>query len=145
MNKGRHTSYQYRIGNRKGGSDTVGSRPWLGYMMPLQCLSYKGAKGGGQRNKIYSGRFPYLQGCLAPQAGYTITAAAGPLRTSRQAVVKVLSFWAGIVVERGGLEFPGVYSVLIISGTKGFRLRQFRLSFLSCSRGRLLWCAGLGH
>src|SRR5260370_40623196 len=74
----------------------------------------------------------------------SITAAAGPLRTSRRAVVKVLSFWVGIVGERGGLEFPGVYSVLIISGTKGFRLRQFRLSFLSCSRGSLLWCAGLG-
>src|SRR5258708_37971568 len=71
MNKGRHTSYQYRIGNRKGGSNTVGSRPWLGYMTPLQCLSYKGPKGGGQRNKIYSGQFPYLQGHLAPQAGYT--------------------------------------------------------------------------
>ena len=73
----------------------------------------------------------------------SITAAAGPLRTSRRAVVEVLSFWAGIVVERGGLEFPGVYSVLIISGTKGFGLRQFRLSFLSCSHGRLLWHAGL--
>ncbi len=75
----------------------------------------------------------------------SIAAAAGPLRTSRRAVVEVLSFWAGIVVERGGLEFPGVYSVLIISRTKGFGLRWFRLSFLSCLRGKLLWHARLGH
>src|SRR5713226_4306844 len=71
MNKGRHTSYQCRIGNRKGGSDTVGLRPWLDYKTLLQCLSYKGPKGEGQRNKIYSGWFLYLQGRLAPQAGYT--------------------------------------------------------------------------
>src|SRR5229473_8173644 len=71
MNKGRHMSYQCRIGNRKGGSDIVGSRPWPDYTTPLQRLSYKGPKGEGQKNKIYLGRFPYLQGCLAPQAGYT--------------------------------------------------------------------------
>ena len=71
MNKGHHTSYQYRIGNMKGGSNTVRPRPWLDYTTPLQCLSYKGSKGEGQRNKIYLGRFPYLQGHPVPQAGYT--------------------------------------------------------------------------
>src|SRR5713226_8913766 len=55
----------------KGGSDIVGSRPWLDYMMPPQCLSYKGPKEEEQKNKSYSGQFPYLQGHLIPQAGYT--------------------------------------------------------------------------
>src|SRR5229473_6702916 len=71
MNKGRHTSYQCRTGNMKGGSDTVKSRLGLDYMMPLQCLSYKEPKGEEQKNKIYPGRFPYLQGCLIPQASHT--------------------------------------------------------------------------
>src|SRR5713226_3912742 len=70
MNRGRHMSYQCRIGNMKGDSSTVRSRPWLDYMMPLQCLSYKGPKGEEQKKKNYSGRFPYLQGHLIPQAGY---------------------------------------------------------------------------
>src|SRR5260221_12966019 len=71
MNKGRHTSYQCRIGNMKGGSNTVRLRPWLDYMMLLECLSYKEPKGEEQRNKIYLGWFLYLQGRRAPQAGYT--------------------------------------------------------------------------
>src|SRR5258707_8582477 len=71
MNKGRHMSYQCRIGNMKGGSDTVRSRPWLDYRTPLQCLLYKEPKGEGRKNKIYLGRFPCLQGRLAPQASHT--------------------------------------------------------------------------
>src|SRR5260370_40268594 len=71
MNKGRHMSYQCRIGNMKGGSDTVRSRPWLDYRTPLQCLLYKEPKGKGRKNKIYLGWFPCLQGRLAPQAGHT--------------------------------------------------------------------------
>src|SRR5258708_4305871 len=72
MNKGRHTSYQYRIGNMKGGIDIIRLRPRPDYTMPLQGLSYRGSKGEGHRNKIYLGRFPYLQGRLASQAGYTM-------------------------------------------------------------------------
>src|SRR5258708_27944309 len=71
MNRGHHMSYRYRTRNRKGGNDTVRSRLGLDCMMPLQCLSYKGSKGEGHRNKIHLGRFLYLQGCQAPQAGYT--------------------------------------------------------------------------
>src|SRR5229473_1587741 len=71
MNRGHHTLYQCRIGNMKGDSSTVRSRPWLDYMMPLLCLSYKGPKGEEQKNKNYLGRFPYLQGRPVPQAGYT--------------------------------------------------------------------------
>src|SRR5713226_8329989 len=71
MNRGHHMSYQYRIVNKKEGSDIVGLRPWLDYTMPLLCLSYKGPKGEEQKNKNYLGRFPYLQGHPVPQAGYT--------------------------------------------------------------------------
>ena len=70
MNRGRHTSYQYRIVSKKEGSDIVGSRLWLDCTMPLQCLLYKGLKEEEQKNKIYLGQFPYLQGCLVPQASY---------------------------------------------------------------------------
>src|SRR5260370_23546556 len=71
MNRGCHMSYQCRIVNTRGGSDIVRMRPWPGYMMPLQCLLYKEPKMEEQKNKSYSGRFPYLQGRLVPQAGYT--------------------------------------------------------------------------
>src|SRR5258707_12290434 len=71
MNRACHMSYRYRTRNKKGGNDTVRSRLGLDYMTPLQCLSYKGSKGEGHRNKIHLGRFPYLQGRQVPQAGYT--------------------------------------------------------------------------
>src|SRR5258708_34414342 len=71
MNRARHMSYQYRTRNKKGGNDTVRSRLGLDYMMLLQCLSYKGSKGEGHRNKIHLGWFLYLQGRQAPQASYT--------------------------------------------------------------------------
>src|SRR5229473_5475411 len=73
MNRGRHTSYQCRIGNMKGDSSTVRSRPWLDYTMLLQCLLYKGPKGEEQKNKNYLGRFPYLQGRPIHQAGYNMS------------------------------------------------------------------------
>ncbi len=70
MNRGHHMSYQYRRANMKGGSDTVNERPGPSYTMPLRCLSYKGPEKEEQKNKIYLGWFPYLQGHLIPQAGY---------------------------------------------------------------------------
>ncbi|SRR5260370_40115184 len=70
MNKDLHTSYQYRRVNIKGGSNIVKKRPGPGYMMPLQCLSYKGLKEEEQKNKIHLGQFPYLQGHSIPQASY---------------------------------------------------------------------------
>src|SRR5258707_13410477 len=72
MNRGHHTSYQYRIVNKKEGSDIVGLRPWLDYTMPLLCLLYKGPKGEEQKNKNYLRWVPYLQGRPVPQAGYTM-------------------------------------------------------------------------
>ena len=72
MNRDRHMSYQYRIGNRKGGNDTVRSRLRLDHTMLPQGLSYRESKGEGHRNKIYLGRFPYLQGRLVSQASYMI-------------------------------------------------------------------------
>src|SRR5258708_32794192 len=74
MNRDRHMSYQYRIGNRKGGNDTVRLRLGLDHTTLPQGLSYRGSKGEGHRKKIYLGRFPYLQGRLAPQASYNISA-----------------------------------------------------------------------